>query len=61
MAVIAIHSTVLGCAMGGTRVWNYESEQDAIEDALRLSRGMTYKYAAAGLNYGGGKAVVMTD
>jgi leucine dehydrogenase len=61
MAVIAIHSTVLGCAMGGTRVWNYESELDAIEDALRLSRGMTYKYAAAGLNYGGAKAVVMTD
>jgi leucine dehydrogenase len=61
MAVIAIHSTALGCAMGGTRVWNYESELDAIEDALRLSRGMTYKYAAAGLNYGGAKAVVMTD
>ena len=61
MAVIAIHSTVLGPAMGGTRVWNYESELDAIEDALRLSRGMTYKYSAAGMNYGGAKAVVMTD
>jgi len=61
MAVIAIHSTVLGPAMGGTRVLNYESELDAIEDALRLSLGMTYKYAAAGMNYGGAKAVVMTD
>ena len=61
MAVIAIHSTLLGPAMGGTRVWNYESESDAIEDALRLSRGMTYKYAAAGMNFGGAKAVVMTD
>lgn len=61
MAAIAIHSTILGPAMGGTRVLNYESELDAIEDALRLSRGMTYKYAAAGMNYGGAKAVVMTD
>lgn len=61
MAVIAIHSTILGPAMGGTRVWNYESELDAIEDALRLSRGMTYKYAAAGMNFGGAKAVVMAD
>ena len=61
MAVIAIHSTVLGPAMGGTRVLNYESELDAIEDALRLSLGMTYKFAAAGMNYGGAKAVVMTD
>jgi len=60
-AVIAIHSTALGPAMGGTRVLNYKSEQDAIEDALRLSRGMTYKYAAAGMNFGGGKVVVMTN
>jgi leucine dehydrogenase len=60
-AVIAIHSTAMGPAMGGTRVWNYKSELDAIEDALRLSRGMTYKYAAAGMNFGGAKAVVMTD
>ncbi|GAI39060.1 unnamed protein product, partial [marine sediment metagenome] len=55
-AVIAIHSTTLGPATGGTRMWNYDSEMDAIEDALRLSRGMTYKYAAAGVNLGGGKA-----
>jgi leucine dehydrogenase len=60
-AVIAIHSTVLGPAAGGIRLWKYDSEMDAIEDALRLSRGMTYKYAAAGLNFGGGKIVVMAD
>ena len=60
-AVIAIHSTLLGPAMGGTRVWSYDSESDAIQDALRLSRGMTYKYAAAGMNFGGGKVVVITD
>ncbi|MFC1532473.1 Leu/Phe/Val dehydrogenase [Thermodesulfobacteriota bacterium] len=60
-AIIAIHSTALGPAAGGTRLWNYDSEMDAIEDALRLSRGMTYKYAAAGLNFGGGKIVVMAD
>lgn len=60
-AVIAIHSTVLGPAAGGTRMWKYDSELDAIEDALRLSRGMTYKYAAAGVNLGGGKAVIIAD
>ena len=60
-AVIAIHSTALGPAAGGVRVWNYACEMNAIEDALRLSRGMTYKYAAAGVNLGGGKAVVITD
>lgn len=60
-AVIAIHSTVLGPAAGGTRMWEYDSELDAIEDALRLSRGMTYKYAAAGVNLGGGKAVIIAD
>ena len=60
-AVIAIHSTALGPAAGGTRMWQYESEMDAIEDALRLARGMTYKYAAAGVNMGGGKAVVIAD
>lgn len=60
-AVIAIHSTVLGPAAGGIRMWQYDSEMDAIEDALRLARGMTYKYAAAGVNMGGGKAVVMAD
>ncbi len=60
-AVIAIHSTALGPAAGGIRMWPYESEMDAIEDALRLARGMTYKYAAAGVNMGGGKAVVIAD
>ena len=60
-AVIAIHSTVLGPAAGGTRMWKYESEINAIEDALRLSRGMTYKYAAAGVNFGGSKIVIMAD
>lgn len=60
-AVIAIHSTVLGPAAGGTRMWKYDSELDAIEDALRLSRGMTYKFAAAGVNLGGGKAVIIAD
>jgi leucine dehydrogenase len=60
-AVIAIHSTALGPATGGCRMWTYASEQDAIMDALRLARGMTYKYAAAGLNMGGGKAVIIGD
>jgi len=60
-AVIAIHSTVLGPALGGTRLWSYPTESDAIEDALRLSRGMTYKAAVADLNLGGGKAVIMTS
>ena len=60
-AVIAIHSTALGPATGGTRMWTYDSENDAILDALRLARGMTYKYAAAGLNMGGGKAVIIGD
>lgn len=60
-AVIAIHDTTLGPATGGTRMWTYPSELDAIEDALRLARGMTYKYAAAGVNLGGGKCVVIGD
>ncbi|OWZ84001.1 Glu/Leu/Phe/Val family dehydrogenase [Natranaerobius trueperi] len=60
-AIIAIHDTTLGPALGGTRMWTYNSEEEAIEDALRLSRGMTYKNAAAGLNIGGGKAVIMGD
>jgi leucine dehydrogenase len=60
-AVIAIHDTTLGPATGGTRMWTYPSEMDAIEDALRLARGMTYKYAAAGVNLGGGKCVVLGD
>ncbi len=60
-AVIAIHSTALGPAAGGTRMWQYDNEMDAIEDALRLARSMTYKYAAAGANMGGGKAVIIAD
>lgn len=60
-AIIAIHNTVLGPAMGGTRMWNYQSEEEAIRDVLRLSRGMTFKNAIAGLNIGGGKAVIIGD
>jgi len=60
-AIIAIHDTTLGPATGGTRMWTYPSEMAAIEDALRLARGMTYKYAAAGVNLGGGKCVVLGD
>jgi len=60
-AVIAIHSTALGPALGGCRMWPYDSEEDAVEDALRLSQCMTYKNAAAGLNIGGGKAVIIGD
>ncbi|MDE0471577.1 MAG: leucine dehydrogenase [Ekhidna sp.] len=60
-AIIAIHSTVLGPSMGGTRMWNYNSDEEALEDALRLSRGMTFKSALAGLNIGGGKAVIIGD
>ena len=58
-AVIVIHNTILGPALGGCRMWPFESEEEAISDALRLSRGMTYKNAAAGLNLGGGKAVII--
>ena len=58
-AIIALHDTTLGPATGGCRMWTYASEMDAIEDALRLARGMTYKYAAAGINLGGGKCVVI--
>ncbi|TFD92232.1 branched-chain amino acid dehydrogenase [Jeotgalibacillus sp. R-1-5s-1] len=60
-AIIAIHDTTLGPALGGTRMWTYDSEADAIEDALRLAKGMTYKNAAAGLNLGGGKTVIIGD
>ena len=60
-AILAIHSTVLGPAAGGCRMWTYASDLDAMEDALRLSKGMTYKYAAAGVNLGGGKIVVIGD
>ena len=60
-AIIAIHNTVLGPALGGTRMWNYASEQEALTDVLRLSRGMTFKAAISGLNLGGGKAVIIGD
>lgn len=60
-AIIAIHSTALGPAAGGSRMWQYDCEADAIRDALRLSRGMTYKNAMAGLPLGGGKAVILAD
>lgn len=60
-AIIAIHDTTLGPALGGTRIWNYETEEEAIIDALRLARGMTLKNSAAGLNLGGGKTVIMGD
>lgn len=60
-AIIAIHDTTLGPALGGTRMWTYDSEDKAIEDALRLAKGMTYKNAAAGLNLGGGKTVIIGD
>lgn len=60
-AIIAIHDTTLGPALGGTRMWPYASEEEAIVDVLRLSRGMTYKNAAAGLNFGGGKTVIIGD
>lgn len=60
-AIVAIHDTTLGPALGGTRMWDYESEEDALRDVLRLSKGMTYKAAAAGLHLGGGKAVLIGD
>lgn len=60
-AIIAIHNTALGPALGGTRMWNYKTEDEALKDVLRLSKGMTYKASAAGLNLGGGKAVIIGD
>ena len=60
-AIISIHSTLLGPALGGTRMWPYSTEEEALNDVLRLSRGMTYKAAVAGLQLGGGKAVIMGD
>jgi leucine dehydrogenase len=60
-AIIAIHNSVLGPALGGLRMWPYASEQEALNDVLRLSRGMTYKAAVSGLNLGGGKAVIWGD
>ncbi|MBZ5494339.1 MAG: leucine dehydrogenase [Acidobacteriia bacterium] len=59
--IIAIHSTTLGPAVGGTRYWSYKTEDDAMTDALRLARGMTYKNALAGLPFGGGKSIIMHD
>ncbi|UUV18143.1 Glu/Leu/Phe/Val dehydrogenase [Fusobacteria bacterium ZRK30] len=59
--ITGIHDTTLGPALGGTRLWNYATEEEAIEDVLRLSRGMTYKAACAGLNLGGGKTVLIGD
>lgn len=60
-AIIGIHNTVLGPALGGTRMWNYTNEWEALNDVLRLSRGMTFKSAITGLNLGGGKAVIIGD
>jgi leucine dehydrogenase len=60
-AIIAIHNSALGPALGGTRMWNYKTEEEALIDVLRLSKGMTYKASAAGLNLGGGKAVIIGD
>ena len=60
-AIIGIHNTVLGPALGGTRMWNYTNEWEALNDVLRLSRGMTFKSAISGLNLGGGKAVIIGD
>ncbi len=60
-AIIAVHNTTLGPALGGTRFWNYTNENEAIIDVLRLSRSMTYKAAISGLNLGGGSAVIIGD
>ncbi len=60
-AIVAIHDTTLGPALGGTRMWDYDTEEEALVDVLRLSEGMTYKSSAMGLNLGGGKAVIMGD
>ncbi len=60
-SIIALHNTVLGPALGGVRMWNYDNDREALTDVLRLSRGMTFKNALAGLNAGGGKAVIIAD
>ncbi len=60
-AIIAIHDTKMGPSLGGVRMWNYKNEMEAVEDVLRLSRGMTYKAAISGLQLGGGKAVIIGD
>jgi leucine dehydrogenase len=59
--IVAIHSTALGPAVGGTRYWAYATEDEALNDALRLARGMTYKNALAGLPFGGGKSIIVRD
>ena len=58
-AIIAVHNTKLGPGLGGCRMWNYQNENEALIDVLRLSRGMTYKASITGLNLGGGKAVII--
>ena len=60
-AIIAIHNTVLGPALGGCRMYPYKSEDEALVDVLRLSKGMTYKASISNLNLGGGKAVIIGD
>ena len=60
-AILAVHDTTMGPALGGTRMWNYATEEEALKDVLRLSRGMTYKSALAGLKLGGGKSVIIGD
>jgi leucine dehydrogenase len=60
-AILAVHDTTLGPAIGGVRMWQYDHEDRAVEDALRLSRAMTYKAAGAGLNFGGGQTVIIGD
>jgi len=59
--IVAIHDTTLGPAIGGVRMWDYQTEEEAVEDALKLSRAMTYKAAGAGLNFGGGQTVIIGD
>src|SRR5690606_23125030 len=60
-AIVAIHNTALGPALGGTRIWKHDTFEDVLTDALRLSRGMTLKSAVAGMPFGGGKAVIWAD
>jgi len=60
-AIIAVHNTKLGPAVGGCRMWDYANDEEALVDALRLSKGMTYKNAMAGLKMGGGKSVIIGD
>ena len=60
-AIIGIHDTTLGPAIGGTRMWNYENDEAALKDVINLSKAMSYKSSLAGLNAGGGKAVIIGD